>query len=312
MPALARMVGEGSTCCGGGSGISLSASGEGSSIYACALLRAENATAGSSTISAADRGLIVVPSAIALSNFTKTSQTAGEIAECGLFSVSITRDPQSQNLYVGEPLELSVTVGGNLPVTYQWFHNGRSIPSARTSRFVLGAVLPGDAGLYTVHVGSPEKILVSQAATVAILPARSSYNAWARTVFSASELSDTSISGTMADPDGDGLTNAQEEALGTNPRSPDTDGDKVPDFNETQAGSDPANPLSLPGEALAIRSAVELFITALPLKSYQLQSSSNLLLWQDVGARFEGAGEPVRFLFSTQTATPTFYRLKPE
>ena len=312
MPSLVRMIGEGGTCCGGGSVLNLSASGEGSSIYACALLRAENATAGASTISAADRSLIIIPSAVSLSNFTKSSQTEGQIAECGLYSVAIARDPQSQNLYVGEPLELSVVVGGNLPVTYQWFHNGRAIPSARTSRFVLGAVLSGDAGLYTVHVGSPEQILVSQAAAVAVVPARSSYPAWARTVFSVSDLSDASISGPPADPDGDGLTNAQEEALRTNPRLADTDGDKVPDFSEAQAGSDPANPLSLPGEALDIQSAVEVCINALPLKSYQLQSSSDLLFWQDVGARFEGAGQPVRFLFSTRTAEPTFYRLRPE
>jgi alpha-tubulin suppressor-like RCC1 family protein len=39
------------------------------------------------------------------------------------------------------------------------------------------------------------------------------------------------------DSDGDGLSNAQELALGTNPNNPDTDGDGLPDGTETNTGS---------------------------------------------------------------------------
>jgi YD repeat-containing protein len=49
-----------------------------------------------------------------------------------------------------------------------------------------------------------------------------------------------------ADPDGDGLTNAQEIALGTDPLNPDTDGDGSPDGLEVALGSDPLNPRSIP------------------------------------------------------------------
>ena len=55
------------------------------------------------------------------------------------------------------------------------------------------------------------------------------------------------------DPDGDGLTNAQELALGTNPMSADTDGDGYSDGAEVAAGSDPLNSKSKPGYALGSR-----------------------------------------------------------
>ena len=41
------------------------------------------------------------------------------------------------------------------------------------------------------------------------------------------------------DSDGDGLTNAQEIALGTNPLNPDTDGDGMPDGWEAHFGTNP-------------------------------------------------------------------------
>lgn len=46
-------------------------------------------------------------------------------------------------------------------------------------------------------------------------------------------------SGPDDDPDGDGLTNAEEEALGTDPNNPDTDGDGLLDGEEAEFGCDP-------------------------------------------------------------------------
>jgi YD repeat-containing protein len=53
-------------------------------------------------------------------------------------------------------------------------------------------------------------------------------------------------SSATADPDADGLTNAQEIAAGTDPLNPDTDGDGYVDGLEVLFGSDPRNPLSIP------------------------------------------------------------------
>ena len=49
-----------------------------------------------------------------------------------------------------------------------------------------------------------------------------------------------------ADPDGDGLTNLQEEQLDTNPTNADTDGDSFSDFDENQSASNPNNTASTP------------------------------------------------------------------
>jgi hypothetical protein len=48
------------------------------------------------------------------------------------------------------------------------------------------------------------------------------------------------------DNDGDGLTNGQEEEIGTDPNAIDTDGDGFSDFIEWVAGTDPLDPLSNP------------------------------------------------------------------
>jgi len=48
------------------------------------------------------------------------------------------------------------------------------------------------------------------------------------------------------DTDGDGLTDEDEAALGTDPNNPDSDGDTFTDGEEVAAGSDPLNVLSIP------------------------------------------------------------------
>ncbi len=55
---------------------------------------------------------------------------------------------------------------------------------------------------------------------------------------------DNGVGDADEDPDGDTLTNLQEQAIGTNPLRWDTDGDGHPDHGEVYAGSDPLNPAS--------------------------------------------------------------------
>ncbi len=53
------------------------------------------------------------------------------------------------------------------------------------------------------------------------------------------------------DPDGDGLTNAQELTIGTDPLNPDTDGDGFPDGLEVALGSNPLDSKSIPNVQLS-------------------------------------------------------------
>lgn len=52
--------------------------------------------------------------------------------------------------------------------------------------------------------------------------------------------------GPMVDSDRDGLTDAEEEALGTSPTNPDTDGDGISDLVELLTGLDPLVPNEMP------------------------------------------------------------------
>lgn len=57
-------------------------------------------------------------------------------------------------------------------------------------------------------------------------------------------FTDTTAPATLADSDGDGLYDAQEQALGLNPRSHDSDGDGISDHWELWNGTDPKDPAS--------------------------------------------------------------------
>jgi len=63
---------------------------------------------------------------------------------------TFTVAPQSQNLWVGETLNLSAVVDGTLPIAFQWQKNGTNIPGAVFAQLVIDNMQLTNAGPYTL------------------------------------------------------------------------------------------------------------------------------------------------------------------
>jgi hypothetical protein len=65
---------------------------------------------------------------------------------------SITNQPQSQAVRVGENVTFSVGANGTAPFSYQWRKNDSPIGGATNSSYTISSVQTGDAGNFTVDV----------------------------------------------------------------------------------------------------------------------------------------------------------------
>ncbi|HXI85401.1 MAG TPA: pyrrolo-quinoline quinone [Verrucomicrobiae bacterium] len=115
------------------------------------------------------------------------------------------------------------------------------------------------------------------------------YQLWRQANFTSAELTNTSISGDVADPDGDGIPNLMEYALSLNP--------KVPDLN----GLPNASVQNLAGtNHLTIAYKQVLYNTDI---SYTVQVSSDLVTWNSGPGFTAPIGPPVDNGNGTETWT---------
>ncbi|MEI7900635.1 MAG: hypothetical protein WCK89_10290 [bacterium] len=116
------------------------------------------------------------------------------------------------------------------------------------------------------------------------------------------------------DADGDGLSNAEEMALGTKPNAKDTDGDGVWDGVELKAGSDPLNVDSYPGtNAVTFFSAFEVgYFPGTMGVAQQFQAIDSLDLsggWYNIGVGFISSNAWFYQLISPRDAEKKFFRV---
>jgi len=113
------------------------------------------------------------------------------------------------------------------------------------------------------------------------------------------------------DADGDGLTNEQEQNLGTDPMLVDSDDDGVSDLLEIQGGSDPWDPASVPTGDMVILSAVEVgYLPQATGTTVRIQSLDSLsgMDWLDIAPARTNDGGWVFEFDSTRGTSNRFYR----
>ena len=67
-------------------------------------------------------------------------------------SPTITSQPRSTNIFVGEPVTFSVGVSGATPLSYFWRFNGNNIPGATNSSYTIASAATSQTGGYSVFV----------------------------------------------------------------------------------------------------------------------------------------------------------------
>ena len=82
---------------------------------------------------------------------------------------SVTTQPKSQTVSVGQAATFSVVAGGTAPLTYQWLKNGSSISGATAPSYATPAATSAENGsTYQVQINNSAGHLTSAAATLTV------------------------------------------------------------------------------------------------------------------------------------------------
>jgi hypothetical protein len=82
---------------------------------------------------------------------------------------SITAQPQSATVVVGQAAQFSVTAAGSTPMTFQWRRNGAPV-GTNSASYTIAAAATTDAGAYDVVITNPAGSVTSTAATLTVAP----------------------------------------------------------------------------------------------------------------------------------------------
>ena len=130
---------------------------------------------------------------------------------------AITTQPTNQTLSAGDTLTLIAAASGSPTPSYQWFKTvgavTEPIAGATGATYSVGPVTTADAGGYHVVATNAVGSATSDTVTVTVGSASTPFQTWA----SAKGLTVGVNDGATQDPDGDGVVNLVEFALGGDP-----------------------------------------------------------------------------------------------
>lgn len=106
------------------------------------------------------------------------AETALSVARQSQTLVSISLQPQSQQVAAGHSVTLNVSALGSAPLRYQWTRNGEPIPNAVTASLTLTRTTEADSGVYAVTVSNDEGSQQSAPADINVLVDRSATLTW--------------------------------------------------------------------------------------------------------------------------------------
>ena len=156
---------------------------------------------------------------------------------------AITRQPARVTIASGKTAKLKVVATGTTP-TFQWFKGAAgntksAVKGAKSATLTTPALKVSTS--FWVRVSNPAGSVNSKAVTVAVKAAAArasqllvstpaTFAAWQNSRFTPEQLAGGLVSGAAADPDGDGMSNAQEFLFGLSPLVSDVPPSLVPDL----------------------------------------------------------------------------------
>ena len=189
-------------------------------------------------------------------------------------AVSFAADLEDKSAITGQTVTFVATAVGSTPLSYQWLKDGAEISGATGVTLQLENVQPENAGDYSVRVSNEFSEATSNAATLTVTTV-DSYENWQTVHFDSAELMNAEISGTDADPDGDGVVNWLEYAFDLDPKTPDAEGVPKLSSSEGEGGG-----LTLEYVFTQIKDTTDL--------TYSVETSSSLGGWVELSAEAEG------------------------
>jgi len=122
--------------------------------------------------------------------------------------ITITEQPESQVVQLGESAVFDVVFTGEAPLTFQWCREGGDLAGETNAVLTLAGVLESDEGFYSVKISNPfERVISSNAFLTVNQPPVADAGATAPVVISENGIDGAAIlDGSRSfDPDGDSL-----------------------------------------------------------------------------------------------------------